>query len=110
MYFKDLYVEEKKIRDRYLYVIKIAWLDTVAPFTNGDCPDGFLEKLKSLDTSVHTKGFHSCPFCKNATSNREYYFKIEDNKYYNAPHMIIHYIEEHNYLPPSEFIDYVMNI
>ena len=110
MYFKDLYLEEKPIRNRFIYYVRIVWLDTVAPFTTGDCPDGFLKKLKSLEPNVHTKGFYKCPYCKNARSSREYVLKIKDNKYYSVPEMIIHYIEEHNYLPPKEFIDYVMNM
>jgi hypothetical protein len=34
---------------------------------------------------------------------------VKGETLYIAPYLIIHYIEEHNYQPPEEFIDAVIN-
>ncbi len=106
MYFEDLHIQETHFGIKN---VKIAWLDEGKPYTEGKCPEEFLKKLKKLDVRVHTKGWHTCPFCGNATSSTQFIWQIKGKIHYDVPYMIIHYIEEHNYLPPQEFIDFVMN-
>jgi len=106
MYFEDLHIEETHFGIKHT---KIAWLDEGKQYTKGKCPSEFVEKLKTLDVRVHTKGWHTCPFCKNATSSTQFIWQIKGKLHYDVPEMIIHYIEEHDYLPPQEFIDFVMN-
>jgi hypothetical protein len=110
MYFEDLYEEKNNYND--VIKVKVAWLDTVAPFTTGDCPQEFVNKLKKIKPKIYTKGWHTCPFCRDATSSTQFLIPVpgENKKFYDVPYMIIHYIEEHNYLPPQEFIDTVMNM
>jgi len=111
MYYPDLYVEE-----RYYGVkaIKVGWLDEGKPFPKwGD--DDFdklallILKLEEIGPGVYTKGYHHCPFCGNHKSSTQFQIRLKDGKtFYDAPNMIMHYIIEHEYLPPQEFIDAVM--
>ena len=109
MYFKDLF--EEHIPRAGAILVKIGWLSKDEPYTQGECPKEFMDKLKKIKLSGLTKGHHYCPFCNNFTGQGEFYIPIlpaSNRKGYSAPHMIIHYIEEHNYCPPQEFMDAVM--
>jgi len=107
MYFKDL---EEKEMSFGVVLVKVGWLDKGQPYTEGTPPKEFVDKVKRIPLSVHTKGWHTCPFCGNAKSYSQYNIRISGKKYYDIPEMILHYIKEHNYLPPQEFIDAVMNV
>lgn len=114
MYFKDLYEEINSYNDTIK--VKIGWLDEGQPYTKGDAPQEFIDKLKSIQPHIRTKGWHDCPFCKEQNkytrSSNQYLIKVPDRGYkvmYDVPEMIFHYMEVHNYLPPQEFIDAVMN-
>jgi hypothetical protein len=112
MYFPDLHIEE-----RYFGVqaIKIGWLDDGKPYAKAEDPNSkkILEKivfkLEEIGPSLFTKGFHICPFCGEATSSTQFIIQIDKKTFYDAPDMIIHYMLIHNYLPPKEFIDAVLN-
>jgi hypothetical protein len=52
-------------------------------------------------------GFHRCELCREFTSHRNLGVPADDLLYV-APEMISHYVEEHEYLPPREFIDAVL--
>ena len=106
MYFKDL----EKIKEHTRTLVKIGWLDIDQPFNRGILPDGFIDKLKSVRTCKHQKGSHVCPFCENSKSSSSIRIRIGDYDYYDSPQMIIHYVEEHSYLPPQEYIDEVMKL
>lgn len=107
MYFKDL---ERVERSFGVIMVKVGWLDKGQPYTEGVAPKEFVEKLKRIPLGVHTKGWHDCPFCNDAKSSSQYQLRIGKSLVvYDAPQMILHYIAEHNYLPPQEFIDAVMN-
>ena len=109
MYFNDLTKQHSPYSNATL--IKIGWLDKDKPYTQGECPKDFLNKLKKIKLSIHTKGWHDCPFCNKSKSYSQYYIPILPTKNrtgYDVPEMIVHYIEQHNYLPPQEFIDAVM--
>lgn len=94
--------------------LNVGWLQKEQPFSVGECPEGFIEKLKVYSEQdniiFQTKGFHSCEFCQdNKFSSNEMRVVGEDGSVYASPYMIIHYIEEHKYLPPQKFIDAVIN-
>jgi hypothetical protein len=105
MYFKDLHREESHFG---VVKIKIGWLDEGQPYMMGVAPAEFVEKMKKIPLSVHTKGWHNCPFCGKSKSYSQYLINIGDKTYYDVPEMIVHYIEKHDYLPPQEFIDTIM--
>jgi hypothetical protein len=113
MYFPDLYVEEMHFDVK---AIKVGWLDSGEPYSKSDEDPETLEKIAALiikldqiGPAIFTKGFHVCPFCQGKTSSTQFNIKVDEKTFYDAPHMIIHYMLVHDYMPPQEFIDAVMN-
>lgn len=110
-YQKDL--EQYRYGNRHgnKNVLAVGWLDKGYDFPTGDVPQGFIQKLHSLKSVNHSKGWHTCPFCGN--SNREigsYELQVRRNGItYLSPALIIHYIKKHNYKPPREYIEAVIN-
>jgi len=107
MYFEDLHIEEAHYGVKF---VKVAWLDKGKPYAKGKCPPEFIEKLKKQNPKIRTKGWHDCPFCGNAKSSNQFHFQKKGKTFYDVPQMIIHYIEEHDYMPPQELIDCVMGL
>lgn len=100
--------------------LNVGWLEKEHEFNTGNVPEGFLDRLKTISNKpmFQTRGFQLCHFCKEqivdnkikcATSSNEIRIVSADGKIYASPMMIIHYVESHNYLPPQEFVDAVMN-
>lgn len=62
-------------------------------------------------------GFHTCQLCPKGgpgaalpeTSSGEYTITFASGRTYHFPDMLFHYILEHNYHPPMEFVEDVMN-
>jgi len=112
MYFPDLHIETTPYGVKK---VMIGWLDT-PNFSKGKAPKEFIEKLKTIPFSAFTKGWHNCPFCekqsRESTSSTQWHIPLKGDVtgkiFYDVPAMLIHYCEEHNYLPPQEFIDAVM--
>lgn len=99
-------------------VLSVGWLEKGKEFPRGDVPEGFLTKLSKLKKTNHTKGWHECPFCERPESvdgvrrlgpRGSCELTVTDNGItYLAPELITHYVKEHNYLPPKQYIDAVM--
>ena len=94
--------------------INIGWLQKDKEFPVGNIPEGFLERLKWFSEKpfpVFHSGQHICEFCedKNASGSCELRIVGADDTVYACPELIIHYIEAHNYCPPQQFIDAVIN-
>jgi len=56
-------------------------------------------------------GFHSCEYCiegDSEMSSGEVILEFKNGHSYIMPDMILHYIADHKYLPPREFIDDVL--
>ena len=94
----------RKVKDN---VLAVGWLEPNQDFPKGDVPEGFLKKLAKLEEVNFTKGLHTCPFCGKERGSYE--IEVKDNGItYMAPVLIKHYVKEHNYQPPKEYIDAVM--
>lgn len=102
--------------------LNVGWLQKGQPFNIGEVPSGFLDNIKHYAekpfTIFHTNSPHICEFCNEVEGNCELRIvgpgsstsqDVLDNVVYACPELIIHYIERHNYLPPQEFIEAVMN-
>ena len=124
MYFKDMTtyryggVKEESLN--------IGWLEYGHLVPKGEVPQEFIEKLwKYLRYPVRIyRGFHVCALCKknkkyilptverNGETRKVGFYEIRiwgrNGKAYAAPSMIYHYITCHQYKPPQEFIDAVM--
>ena len=130
-YFKDLtprtYSKDVKTS---LPVMFIGWLSKSESFIEGETSQEFRAKLHEfcLDENIVflMRGFHSCEFCtlswiewgrqhpkygKNAEcmgiGNGEIRI-MGENRLYAAPALIYHYVVEHNYKPPKEFIEAIL--
>ena len=100
-------------------VVAIGYLSIDEEFEKGEVSQNFLTKLKVLwgeGNTIGSLGFHECEFCidegnyKNrGKSNSEKELTDNENKVkYKFPEMIFHYITEHKFKPPNEFIEFVM--
>lgn len=112
MYYQDLENKEFGMK-------AIGWLDKHNDFPKGDVSQDIIEKLRGVKPRFLTAGHHVCEFCfpdgkgyskmEDATSSYEIHICSKEGQVYVAPRMIIHYMKVHNYLPPQEYIDAVIN-
>ena len=99
----------------------VGWLSKNIDFQKGKMDLGFLEKLKSqnnqreIDCGI--RSYDYCELCVSPNTLEQFqevfyrgkskgYLHIKSNgKKYRSPGMLVHYMEEHGYLPPEEFIE-----
>ena len=92
----------------------VGWLENEKPFATGKVPTDFFEKLSELQKNPWTFasfcGFHECNICQfKGKSGIKNIFIPYNNRIYVCPELITHYINNHFYLPPGEFIEAVLN-
>ena len=103
----------------------IGWLGK-DPIPTGDVPTGLVPALVKLARShsrLRTRGYHHCCYCDLDTvaipseggrefrlGSAEIWISGERGTVYRAPDLIIHYIRDHQYRPPQEYIDAVMAV
>lgn len=128
-YYKDLSVytyHEKWMGDK---ILNIGWLEKNREFN--------VEKDKTLSLKiveklweqwnkreVKTRGFHVCDLCEHqefpltlqdpngnvcSVGSAEFRILGKGGVVYAAPDMILHYILEHDYRPPNEFVDCILS-
>lgn len=95
------------------HVRAIGWLHPDHPFSKGPVSPEFVTKLTqfiglSSESSstlfcIIMMGPHTCEFCGQNKDNRNFGVPCGELLYV-APAMIGHYIEQHEYQPPEEFI------
>ena len=116
-------------------VVHVGWLDNTHPFTKGTVEADAIQKLRLLAAKPVEiyRGFHICELCAEPGLPRETlpprdavldmnspYGKWLASRKSNgeirvsrtgvtfaAPVLIVHYIEEHCYLPPVQFLSAV---
>lgn len=114
MYFKDLTTEGDQL-------VRVGWLSAEHPFPTGDMDPVLLRELVKVICGEHVnemKGEHYCEFCPGPPHRHSVTYRREetmlgcsdiqvvtDDAAYLAPTLILHYVVEHNYLPPQEFLD-----
>lgn len=131
MYFPDLSPYRYTDGSEYdeLGTVSIGWLDRKHAFTRGKTSEVFKQSLLVYcANSVNgMRGFHQCHFCNHSQDSllmkpvcAHIYGKkvllgsaeirvIYGESVYAAPNLIYHYVAEHDYKPPQEFIDAVLN-
>lgn len=114
-------------------VVHVGWLDGVHPFPTGTVEVQLIEKVKVLAQKPVElyRGYHYCEVCveppgliKAFPPHNKYIVDPDcswarwwhersgngeirvalDGVIYAAPVLIVHYIEEHGYLPPAQFL------
>ena len=131
-YFKDLtpYEYSAGLEISEIPVLNVGWLGAVE-FDQEETSPEFKARLLQhcLDENVVLimRGFHACPFCEMSSAewsrnHPDYgentnWMSIGDGEIrtrgksviYAAPTLIYHYVTEHYYRPPQEFIDAVLS-
>ena len=101
--------------------IAVGYLDITEEYQKDPVSQNFINKLRiiwSTGGSLGSLGHHECEFCIDegnyegrAKSSSEKILRDEENKIeYRFPQMIFHYIEEHGYQPPEDFILFVLGL
>ena len=123
MYYPDLTPYEYSKDNNTDKLLNIGWLDEEHSFPTGKVEERILDQIKKLCIPAINvmRGFHQCQFCldhpmgiKIYVKGKEFYLGCAEirvkgalGKTYAAPNLIYHYIKDHNYLPPKEFLDAV---
>lgn len=116
-YIKDLDVCKYSEKDSNR--LAVGWLDIEYPFPTGKTEDEFKQKLSLLiqNRVFLFRGSHACQFCQNPDKTRMHPHSgngsivvgsTQKDVVYEAPVLIYHYVVDHNYLPPTDFIDSVL--
>ena len=132
MWFEDLSewdffgrkLSKKLFGEEYSTIpIAIGWLEKGKPYTTGKSPKILVEKLyefiKTREITHAFLGVHECDLCNvkllperlniiDGLGSKTTFVTHKD-KVYIFPDLIVHYINAHSYLPPTEFIEAVLN-
>lgn len=133
-YYEDLtpYVYFARQEPSGLVSLNVGWLSSAEPFAKGETSLEFKEKLFQFcldEYVVHiARGFHVCELCGDISSEqwhsegqsrygeKTHWLNIGDGEIrvigksviYAAPTLIYHYVVEHQYKPPDEFMEAVL--
>lgn len=103
-------------------MINVGWLAKGREFPVGAIPERVMKRVERLclDRKNVSRGFHVCEFCDMGnmwgqefncvgTTVRlgcgEIHVPAKDGRIFVAPDLIVHYIRDHHYLPPHEFLE-----
>lgn len=99
------------------HIRAIGWLHPDHPYTKGEVSASFLSRLKEFTARSNQSaealyfggfgGFHTCEFCGRALGIGNFGVPSGDLLFV-APELVVHYIEQHGYSPPAEFIAAVL--
>ena len=134
MYFKDHTYYNYYVNKPLEMIINIGWLSYEHFYEMGETEPEFIEKLTEIIINDYFYDYKfnrircnsSCKLCKesilqpyvdkkrNALMDMPLGFcellipSQVNNQYYASPGLILHYIRDHYYKPPQEYIDSVM--
>ncbi|WP_456154798.1 DUF7919 family protein [Wenjunlia vitaminophila] len=111
-----------------IVALNVGWLSSHRDFARGVVPEGFLDALADLclwNRRAVTRGWHTCNFehseerskspalCtsdgnRHRLGGAEVRVICRDGRWLVAPDMVLHYIVEHGYLPPEDFVEGVL--
>lgn len=119
MYIKDL---AQYVFDDFPVpgVKAVGWLSGNYSYPKGPLAPSTIAKLRTLTLtrSVNqTRGFHQCPFCSSrepkvkegkltrCLGSAEIWLPRVAGGYFAAPDLLLHYVENHAYMPPAELVE-----
>lgn len=91
----------------------IGWLSG-QNYPRGPVPEGFLDKLSRVEKDIvlvrvlATGGFHPCEYCRPDGSEHKSSCQFFSTNGFVWPEMLTHYVRDHGYKPPDEFVNWVM--
>jgi len=107
-------------------VLNVGWLSRWHGFPRASVSEEVLARIFELCKSRvnQTKGFHSCEFCRTSgwgqlaerdgvqlrLGSAEIRVAGRSGVTYACPDMIYHYVKDHGYGPPQEFIDALLEM
>lgn len=116
MWYEDL-TECDYFGEEYSKILTaVGWLEGGKTFSTGTIPKDVYSKLCEFSKKPWTfavfMGYHHCSLCKSQFENNNpkgvsNIFIPHNGKIYVCPELITHYINNHFYLPPREFIEAV---
>ena len=101
-------------------VIRVGWLGPNQREHRGGARECLTTLLQLHDAGVvnQTRGYHMCSFCRGQDAraypatfgelhlgSAELVVRGTNGQVFTVPNLIIHYIDAHDYLPPSDFVD-----
>jgi hypothetical protein len=126
MYYVDLSFypnEAEAFVDGYL-TLSVGWLAAKQSYIQGEVSIAFVDRLWVFccNALLHTMGYHKCPFCHSSTfgilaqhgqeerrlGSAEIRVLGRNNVIYAAPDLVYHYVVDHCYCPPDEFVQAVL--
>lgn len=128
MHFPDLSLYSYYQPQSFADVLNVGWIGRGQAFPVGKASHDFLDKLKLLIREGshfevnRMRSVHPCNVCGErdfATLNSragipvgaaEIWVPRVGGGFFASPSMILHYVMDHNYLPPDSFIDSVLAI
>ena len=100
------------------HVRAVGWLDDHHAYARGEAPPGLIDRLQQYAArwfdSVKALGWptaagaHTCELCGTFASNGNFGVPA-GGALFVCPEMIAHYVAEHGYAPPREFVEAVMS-
>ena len=129
MYFEDLTPYTYDGATQSPFVLNVGWLSSDRAFETGSVCSSFrnaLSELASNPVNLH-RGIHLCEFCPKpktyvapngmrildpepgTSGNGEIRVTGPTGVTYVAPNLVAHYVNQHRYKPPQEFIDAVLS-
>jgi hypothetical protein len=124
VYFPDLSSYQYIKQELGPILLNVGWLDKTHEYKSGEVSDIFIERLWLFcqSSTHHTLGFHVCSLCIKPAFGLCVHRGDEDlwlgsaeirvfgsnGVAYAAPNLIYHYVVDHHYYPPEEFINAVL--
>jgi hypothetical protein len=125
MYYPDMALYQSFVVENDPPTLSIGWLDGAHEYAQGQVSELFLERLWAFcQLPVNqTRGLYECDLCTEPgfgvrlqrgdeqiwLGSAEVRVFAPDDTAYAAPDMIYHYVVDHHYLPPEEFIRAVLD-
>jgi hypothetical protein len=124
--YSDLSLYEYFPEDTVGSPLNVGWLGPDMVYETGAVSTQVINQLEKLTlfSIQQTRGYHFCHLCSECDENFVCYHNIHGKSYllgsaelrvfgdsgkiYASPDLLLHYIIGHNYLPPQEFLDAVV--
>lgn len=129
-YYEDLspYQYFKKSIPAGVSAVNVGWLEPGEEYPKGNAPDGFIDALAVIvrnSSQMRTRGWYACqlphigykePYPTTFAVGRkrvnlgsaEVRVVAKSGEWMIAPNLVLHYVSNHSYKPPTDFIEAVM--
>ena len=85
----------------------VGWLGATVP-TKGEMPDDLRPALEHFNADHFVLegelGSHECEICGREEGYGQFWVETESVRYV-LPRLFFHYVDDHGYIPPAEFLD-----